>query len=69
MIGCNIVHKDGNFIGKVISVHNFGAGDLLEIIFKENKIYIPLNNDNVISVDIENKNILVNPIKGIIDYA
>ncbi len=69
LIGCNIVHKDGNFIGKVISVHNFGAGDLLEIIFKEKKIYIPLNDDNVISVDIENKNILVNPIKGIIDYA
>ena len=64
-----VVHKNGNFIGNVISVDNFGAGDLLEINFKENKIYIPLNDDNVISVDLENKNILVNPIKGVIDNA
>ena len=69
MIGCNVVNKNQTFIGNVISVDNFGAGDLLEINFKENKIYIPLNDDNVISVDIENKKILVNPIKGIIDNA
>ena len=69
LIGCNVVHKNQTFIGNVISVDNFGAGDLLEINFRENNIYIPLNDDNVISVDIENKKILVNPIKGIIDNA
>jgi len=69
LIGSKVVHKNGNFIGNVISVDNFGAGDLLEINFKENKFYIPLNDDNVISVDLENKNILVNPIKGVIDNA
>ena len=69
LIGCKITHENGVFIGNVISVDNFGAGDLLEINFRENKIYIPLNDDNVISVDLENKNILVNPIKGVIDNA
>ena len=69
LIGCKVVHKNQTVIGNVINVDNFGAGDLLEINFKKNKIYIPLNDDNVISVDIENKNILVNPIKGIIDNA
>ena len=69
LIGCKVVHKNKKFIGNVISVDNFGAGDLLEINFRGNKIYIPLNDDNVISVDIENKTILVNPIKGIIDNA
>ena len=69
LIGSKVVHKNGNFIGNVISVDNFGAGDLLEINFKENKIYIPFNDDNVLSVDLENKNILVKPIKGIIDNA
>ena len=67
LIDCKIKHENGEFIGNVISVHNFGAGDLLETIYKENKIYIPLNNDNVVSIDIENKKIIVNPIKGIID--
>ena len=69
LIGSKVVHKNGDFIGNVTSVDNFGAGDLLEINFRGNKIYIPLNDDNVISIDIEHKNILVNPIKGIIDNA
>ncbi len=69
LIGCKIINKDGNYIGNVINVDNFGAGDLLETIFREKKIYIPLDDDNVVFVDIENKNILVDPIKGIIDNA
>ena len=69
LIGSKVVHKNGNFIGNVITVDNFGAGDLLEINFRGDKIYIPLNDDNVISINIENKSIIVNPIKGIIDNA
>jgi len=67
LIGCRINHENGILIGNVISVDNFGAGDLLETIYKENKIYVPLNNDNVVSVDIRNKEITINPIKGILD--
>ena len=67
LISCEIINKNGTFLGKVISVDNFGAGDLLETIYKDKKIYIPLNNDNVVSVDLEKKIIFVNPIKGIID--
>tara|TARA_B100001741_G_scaffold307036_1_gene301343 strand:- start:460 stop:972 length:513 start_codon:yes stop_codon:yes gene_type:complete len=67
LISCEIINKNGTFLGKVISVDNFGAGDLLETIYKDKKIYIPLNNDNVVSVDLEKKIIFVNPIKGIVD--
>ena len=67
LISCEIIHKNGTFLGKVISVDNFGAGDLLETIYKDKKIYIPLNNDNIVSVDLEKKIIFVNPIKGIVD--
>ena len=66
LISCEIIHKNGTSIGNVISVDNFGAGDLLETIYKNKKIYIPLD-DNVLSVDLEKKIILVDPIKGIID--
>ena len=69
LIGCDIIHKNGNSLGNVISVDNFGAGDLLETMYKDKKIYIPLNDDNVLSVDLEKKIIIVNPIKGIIDNA
>lgn len=66
LIGCSIIHKNGNSLGNIISVDNFGAGDLLETIYKKKKIYIPFD-DNVLSVDLEKKIILVDPIKGIID--
>ena len=38
LIGCDIIHKNGNSLGNVISVDNFGAGDLLETIYKNKKI-------------------------------
>jgi len=69
LIGCEIKLENGGSLGNVINVDNFGAGDLLEIIYKDKNIYIPLNDDNVLSVDLENKIIIVNPIKGIVDNA
>ena len=66
LISCSIIHKNGTSLGNVISVDNFGAGDLLETIYKNKKIYIPFD-DNVLSVDLKKKIILVDPIKGIID--
>ena len=68
LIGCKINHENGTFIGNVINVDNFGAGDLIETIYKENNIYIPLNDENILSVNIENKKIIVKPLKGIINY-
>jgi len=67
LLKCTIFLSNGNLIGKVIAVENFGADDLLETNYKNKNIYIPMNNDNLISVDITNKKILVKPIKGILD--
>ena len=67
LIDCKIIHSNGNDLGKVVDVNNFGAGDLLETSYNNKKIYIPMNKENVISVDIEKKIIVVDPYKGIID--
>ena len=67
LIDCKIRHNNGKNLGQVIDVNNFGAGDLLETTYNDKKIYIPMNKENIISVDIENKIIVVDPIKGIID--
>ena len=67
LMGCKITHTNGNDLGEVVDVQNFGAGDLLETNYNKKKIYIPMNKENVISVDIEKKIIFVDPIKGIID--
>ena len=54
-------------LGEVIRVDNFGADDLIETSYREKSFYIPLKDDNIVSVDIEKKIIIVNPIKGIYD--
>ena len=45
----------------------FGASDLLETKINNKIFYIPMNKDNLVSVNLDNKEIIVNPIKGIID--
>ena len=67
LIGCNIFMLDGKKIGNVVSVENFGASDLLETKINNKIFYIPMNKDNLVSVNLDNKEIIVNPIKGIID--
>ena len=64
---CKIENEDGSFIGEVINVENFGAGNLLEVMHKGKNFYKPLNDDNIVLVDINKKMIIAKPIKGIID--
>lgn len=68
LIQCEVLDMKNNFLGKVRDVSNFGAGDLIEIIDINKKIfYIPMNDENLIKVDLDKKIIIVNPIKGLLD--
>jgi len=67
LIGSSIYLLNGEKIGKVINVDNFGAGDLIEVKVNDKSIYIPMDKENLISVDLDSKKIVVNPIEGIID--
>ena len=67
LVGCSVNLLDGKNIGNVISVNNFGAGDLIEVKINKKNIYIPMNKDNLVSIDINCKKIIVNPISGIIN--
>ena len=54
--------------GIVKDVFNFGSGDLLEVLLddKEATIYIPFDRDNVGRIDLNNREILLTPIKGLL---
>jgi len=68
LINCKVMDIKNNTIGVVQDIQNFGAGDLIEIIFSgKNFFYIPMNDENLVSVDIINKIIIVNPIKGLLE--
>ena len=68
MIGCAVFNAEKESLGIVVDIKNFGAGDLIEIKRDSKKnFYIPMNDDNLISVNILEKKIIVNPMKGLLD--
>ena len=67
LIGCKAIFKKKNIFGEVISVKNFGAGDLLEVKLDNKFVLIPFNNENNISVNLIKKEIILDPISGILD--
>ena len=68
LIGCKVLDYNNIEIGKVENIENFGAGDLIEISCpNKNNFYVPMNNDNLVKVDIISKLIIVNPIDGILE--
>ncbi|MDQ3193959.1 MAG: ribosome maturation factor RimM [Bacteroidota bacterium] len=61
------VFNKGENIGKVISLLNYGSGDLFNVRYKEKEILIPFRDEFVKSVDIEKKRIDVDLIDGFLD--
>ena len=68
LIDCDVMDIKNNLIGTVADIQNFGAGDLIEINYSDKKsFYIPMNDENLVSVDTINKIIIVDPIKGLLE--
>ena len=68
LIGCKIINTKNKILGSVIDLKNFGAGDLLEVHDKKKKnFFVPMDKNNLVSVDIINKTIIIDPLYGLID--
>ena len=68
LINCEVKTSKNILLGNIIDMDNFGAGDLIKIKKDNNKsFYIPMNEDNVVKVDLKKKLVIVNPIKGILN--
>jgi len=62
LVGLRVEDEDGNEVGAVIAVHNFGAGDILEIQPPEGgAMLLPFNKTVVPGVDIEGGRLVVVP--------
>ncbi len=55
LIGCEIVDEEGNLIGSVLAVPNFGAGDLIEVGFAGSSRtgFVEFTRNNVPALDLE----------------
>lgn len=69
LIGLSAIDQDGLAVGTVIAVHNFGAGDLLEIRPARGgaTLLIPFTRDTAPEVDVEGGWLKVVPPEGLLE--
>jgi 16S rRNA processing protein RimM len=66
--GLDAVRTDGDRVGRVIAVHDFGAGDMLEIARdKGQPILVPFTHAAVPVVDIAGCRVVIDPPEGLLD--
>ncbi len=61
LIGLKAISPEGEAIGKIIAVHNFGAGDLLEVRFdgEPQAELIPFENKHVPRIDLAGREAVI----------
>ena len=65
MIGLSVKDLDNNLLGKISGVHNFGAGDIVEIEFIDGKNEMLLFDKSFIKdVDVEKNKIVIDKTGG-----
>ena len=68
LIGLNIEFKQDDRKGFVKNMVNYGSGDLLEVKLDDidQSYYIPFNEENVVSINLNDKKLVINPQKGLL---
>ena len=68
LIGCEVKNIENKNLGIVVDIQNFGASDLMEVENNyQKKFYIPMDNVNIVSVDIQEQKIIANPMLGLLE--
>jgi 16S rRNA processing protein RimM len=67
LVGLAVVDRAGKSLGTVIAIHNFGAGDLIEVRTDTggNTELVPFDTTHVPAVDIASGKIVVDPPQGL----
>ena len=69
LIGLAAVDRSGERIGAVVAVHNFGAGDLIEVKPDQGgaTVLVPFTRDAVPEVDVEGGSLVLVPPEGLFE--
>ena len=67
LIGLAVVDTAGTALGSVVAVHNFGAGDLIEVRRPESRdtVMLPFTQSVVPLVDIAGGRVVIDPPQGL----
>lgn len=66
LVGLAAVRPDGTGLGTVIAVHNFGAGDVIEVELAGGleTIFVPFTREAVPEVDVAARRLVIDPPEG-----
>ena len=68
LLGLQAFHEKGTLIGIVIALHNFGGGEIVEIKPEgEQSVMLPFEGDSLVSIDFDNKKVILAPPVGLIN--
>jgi 16S rRNA processing protein RimM len=67
LIGCEALSVEGQKLGRVEEVQNYGAAPLLVVRGGARELLIPLVLSICVEIDIERKRVVVNPPEGLLD--
>jgi len=67
LIGCEVVGAEGQQLGRVEEVQDYGAAPLLLVRDGKRELLIPLVMSICVEIDTERKRIVVNPPEGLLD--
>jgi len=66
MVGCDVYSKE-ELIGKVISIVNYGSGDLFNVEYRGKEVLIPFRDEFIKKIDLKNRRIDTELIEGFLD--
>ena len=67
LIDCEVTTKDGQSVGRVGNVHNYGAAPLLVVEAGDKEHLIPLASSICIEIDVAQKRIVIDPPEGLLE--
>ena len=68
LLGAAVFHEDGRYLGEVVALYNFGAGEIIEVKpASGNSVMLPFTGESVASVDIPNRRVVLAPPAGLLD--
>lgn len=67
LIGIGVETVAGERLGRIKAVHNFGAGDVIEVAAAGRSVMVPFTGKVVTAVDVNNDRVVIAPPKGLLD--
>ncbi len=67
LIGLDVITPKGETVGIVVNIMETSAHDILIVKSGEDEYLVPVNDKFIKKIDIENSEITINPVEGLID--